>query len=237
MAKGCDYSWERPNLRALRDAGIEFVCRYLSHDNTGKNLSREEAFAIKASGMDIVSNWEFAETAALNGRAQGIADAANGINMHTAFGGPSGAAIYFSVDFDAQDSDMRQVAAYFDGAVATIGWERVGCYGGFRTVAYMAATNRCKYFWQTSAWSNDRWHPQAHIRQVGYHVYIGGDYVDIDQSMAADIGAWGGASTSPPPGTTPGGNWDLASPLKRLGDQLVGIGGEFDKAARTLDAL
>lgn len=237
MAKGCDYSWERPNLAALHRAGIEFVCRYLSHDTTGKNLSLNEAFAIKASGMDIVSNWEFAETAALNGRAQGVADAANAINQHVAFGGPSQAAIYFSVDFDAQDTDMRQIAAYFDGATATIGYDRVGCYGGFRTVSYMAATNRCKYFWQTSAWSGGRWHPAAQLRQVDYHVYIGGDYVDIDQSTTGDFGAWGGAGAPAPPQTNSGGDWDLAGPLRQLGDQFNGIAGELDKAAFILNGF
>lgn len=237
MAKGCDYSWARPNMGALRSAGIEFVVRYVSHDTTGKNLTAGEANALRANGLDIVTNWEFAERAALNGRAQGVADAANGINMAAALGAPSHAAIYFSVDFDAQDSDMRQIAAYFDGATATIGYDRVGCYGGYRVVANMAATNRCKYFWQTYAWSGGRWHGAAQLRQIQNNVAIGGGQVDIDQSMTNDIGSWGGVSSSPPQSTTPGGDWNLAAPIQGAANWLNLIAGDLQSVSRQLDAM
>lgn len=237
MAKGCDYSWGRPNLDSLRAAGIGFACRYVSHDTTGKNLTTGEANALRASGIDIVTNWEFAERAALNGRAQGVSDAANAINQHVALGGPGHAAVYFSVDFDAQDLDMRQIAAYFDGAAATIGWERVGCYGGYRVVSYMAATNRCKYFWQTYAWSGGQWHPAAQLWQVQNNVYVGGAFVDIDQSKANDFGAWGGVQTPQPPPTNGAGGWDLAAPIRQAGWYVRSIGDDLHNAARLLDSL
>ena len=39
---GVDYAWGRPGPAALKRAGAKFVCRYLSHDTTGKNLTRDE---------------------------------------------------------------------------------------------------------------------------------------------------------------------------------------------------
>lgn len=237
MAKGCDYSWGRPTMSGLKAAGIEFAVRYVSHDNTGKNLTAGEANALRATGIDVVTNWEFAERAALLGRAQGIADAANGINMANAIGAPSHAAIYFSVDFDAQDADMRQVAAYIDGAVATIGYDRVGVYGGYRVIANMAATNRCKYFWQTYAWSGGAWHSAAQLRQIQNGVTVGGADVDIDQSMTADIGSWNGPGSGAPSSVATGPTYDLATPLDWAADWLQGIGDRFHDNARILDSI
>lgn len=237
MAKGCDYSWGRPNLNSLRNAGIEFAIRYVSPDNTGKNLTAGEANALRATGIDVVTNWEFAPLAPLNGRAQGISDAARGINMANAIGAPNGSAIYFSVDFDAQDSDIHAVAAYIDGATATIGYDRVGVYGGYRVIANMAATNRCKYFWQTYAWSGGRWHGAAQLRQIQNDVTIGGAQVDIDQSMAADIGSWGGVSSAPPQSTTPAGDWNLANPLRTIGNWFNGAARDLNNVSAELDNI
>ena len=222
MAKGCDYSWERPNIGGLVQAGYQYVIRYVSHDNTGKNLSVAEAGALRASGLDIGLVWEFGKMAPLNGHAQGVADAANAINMAVALGAPSHAAIYFAVDFDAQDSDMHAIAQYVDGCTATIGWDRVGVYGGYKVIANMAATNRCKYFWQTYAWSYGNWHPAAQLRQVQNEVPVAGDRIDIDQSFAADIGSWngpiapGGGSTNTPD------TWDPTRWITAVGDAFKG---------------
>lgn len=209
-------------MSGLLGAGITFAVRYVSHDNTGKNLTAQEAGALRASGIDVVTNWEFGERAALNGRAQGISDAANAINMGVALGQPSHAAVYFSVDFDAQDSDMHAVAAYIDGCTATIGWDRVGVYGGYRTIANMAATNRCKYFWQTYAWSTGRWHGAAQLRQVQNGVGIGGGVVDIDQSMVADIGSWNGPAQPGGGGQAMAGPWDPSTWIYAIGDAFKG---------------
>lgn len=237
MAKGCDYAWDRPNLGTLHAAGMEFVCRYFGYDNTGKNLTAPEAAAIKANGMNIVSNFEYAERGALNGRAQGVSDAATGINQHVAVGGPSGRPIYFSVDFDAQDSDMRAIGQYFDGVAATIGLDRTGVYGGIRVCDYMWATGRVKWLWQTSAWSNGVWHMEAHIIQNEYNVLIGGGRVDVDQALKADYGGWGGAPQGPSaPGGDPGG-WDPANLIWQLGDRLQDVGNWAANSATMIDSL
>ena len=38
--QGLDYGWGRPSPSVLRAKGISFVCRYVSWDDTGKNLTR-----------------------------------------------------------------------------------------------------------------------------------------------------------------------------------------------------
>lgn len=235
MAKGCDYSWGRPNLGGLKQAGMTFVCRYVSPDTTGKNLTANEANAIRANGMNIVTNWEWEKTAALNGRAQGVSDAARAINMHNDIGGPSQIGIYFSIDFDAQDNEMHQVAAYIDGCTATIGYDRVGVYGGKRVIDNMAATNRCKYFWQTYAWSYGQWSGAANLRQVQNSVVVAGGEVDIDESMTVDYGGWFGGAEAGPPEVPNTNLFDFSLPLWQIGDQFSAIGGTLFGVADVLN--
>src|SRR5262249_40119933 len=159
---------------ALVAQGISFACRYLSYDRTGKNLSRDEALRLQAKGIAPVSNWEWQETDALGDYARGQQHAHEAAFQHFADGGPDSRPIYFSVDFDAQPADIRQIAAYFDGVASVIGIQRTGVYGGLFVVSSLWATDRVKWIWQTSAWSNGRWHPNAKIHQVQYEVPIGG---------------------------------------------------------------
>lgn len=224
-------------MSGLVNAGVKFAVRYVSHDNTGKNLTVGEAAALRASGIDVVLNWEYAERAPLNGRAQGVADAANGINMAGNLGAPSHAAIYFSVDFDAQPEDMHQIAAYIDGAVATIGYDRVGVYGGYQVIANMAATNRCKYFWQTYAWSYGRWHGAAQLQQRQNGVNIGGADVDLDQSTTSDYGGWAGPGEAPAPVQANDSGIDLASPMHAAADALWKLGDSFYGVAAVINNI
>ncbi|HEY8482571.1 MAG TPA: glycoside hydrolase domain-containing protein, partial [Spirillospora sp.] len=55
---GVDYSWGRPGVAALKRAGVKFVCRYLSHDTTGKNLTRAEAEELSDAGTWLVVVWQ-----------------------------------------------------------------------------------------------------------------------------------------------------------------------------------
>lgn len=194
MAKGCDYSWGRPTISGLRNAGISFVCRYLSYDNTGKNISRSEAQALQGAGIGIVTNWEWGARDALSGATLGHRHATDAANMLASVGAPGNAVVYFSVDFDVQPSDLHAVAAYADACVGVLGSNRVGIYGGWYVCQALNARSTCKYYWQTYAWSGGRWSVAAAIRQVQNNVYVGGAQVDIDQSVVGDIGMWGQAA-------------------------------------------
>jgi len=58
--EGVDYSWSRPDPAALIKAGKRFVIRYVSYDQTGKNLTRKEADAIRAAA--VASRWALSTT-------------------------------------------------------------------------------------------------------------------------------------------------------------------------------
>jgi hypothetical protein len=70
---GVDYAWGRPGVAALKKAGVDFVCRYFSHDSSGKNLTRAEAEQLCEGGFWLVAVWESTASRALQGRDAGAA--------------------------------------------------------------------------------------------------------------------------------------------------------------------
>jgi hypothetical protein len=161
-------------------------------------LTRAEADKLKAAGIRIVSNFECWADRPLDGYSAGVADAKVAVKNTVNAGGPSNAVIYFSVDFDATSAQLRgPVADYFLGAISVIGINRVGVYGGYRTIGSLANQGLATWLWQTYAWSSGNWDPRANIRQVRNGVAVCGGDTDIDEQHTASIGAWGEMATTP----------------------------------------
>src|SRR5579859_2912577 len=194
--KGVDYSWYRPSPSSLVSSGYKFVARYASYDTTGKNLSKSEADALVAAGLDVVSNWENAADAALSGYSQGVSDAKSAEQMFASWGAPSTRPIYFSVDFDATPGDQTAINAYFDGVASVIGIARTGAYGGYYVIQRLFDAGKIKWGWQTYAWSGGQWDARAQLRQIQNG--IAGGQMDEDESEADDFGQWGNYSAVPP---------------------------------------
>src|SRR5262249_29146963 len=111
--RGLDYAWSRPSSpQALRAAGYTFVARYLSYDTTGKNLTAGEARDLFAAGIDVVANWEWGAADALNGFQTGANQARDAAAQAAAAGMPADRPIYFSVDFDAAESQQSAIDNY-----------------------------------------------------------------------------------------------------------------------------
>lgn len=187
---GVDHAWGRPGISALRKAGVKFVCRYLSHDDTGKNLTRAEAALLSDAGLWIVVVWETAADRALGGHAAGIADAKDAIAQAKACGMPAGRPIYFAVDFDANPREIVSVNGYLDGAASVLGRDAVGVYGGYNVVRAALDGHHCTWAWQTYAWSGGQWDHRAHIQQYSNDHVIGGVGLDYDRAMHDDYGQW-----------------------------------------------
>ena len=189
--KGVDFSWGRPNVAAMAKDGVKFAFRYLCYDTSGKRLSKYEANNLLAHGISPVSNWEEKAGDMLGGYSRGVTYAKEANRQHLAYGGPPEAPIYFSVDIDASDSQLGTCYDFLRGAASVLGWNRLGCYGGYRTIEYMARKNpRPRYFWQTLAWSGGRWSTHAHVRQYRNNVQYMGALVDHNTAMVSDFGQW-----------------------------------------------
>ncbi|MBC6458818.1 glycoside hydrolase domain-containing protein [Actinomadura sp. HBU206391] len=187
---GIDYSWGRPGTAALKKAGAKFVCRYLSDDPSGKNLTRAEADELSAAGIWVVVVWESAKDRALAGRSGGTADAKAAAAQATACGMPGDRPIYFAVDFDATAAQQSKINAYLDGAASVIGQRRVGVYGGYGPVKRSLDAGKAAWAWQTYAWSGGKWDSRAHIQQYLNEQVLNGAAVDHDRAMKDDYGQW-----------------------------------------------
>lgn len=192
---GVDYAWSHPGGAALKTAGKQFACRYLSPDS-GKNLTKAEAADLAAHGVWAVVVWESTAARAKAGRTAGIADAKTAVVQATAAGMPSSRPIFFAVDFDATEADQTAINAYLDGAASVIGRGRVGIYGGYYPVKRALDGGHASWAWQTIAWSGGQWDSRAVIRQ-GLQKTIGGVSCDLNTAVAADYGQWMPGKTPP----------------------------------------
>ncbi|KAJ3033762.1 hypothetical protein HDV00_005837 [Rhizophlyctis rosea] len=191
--KGIDYAFDHPPISIIKSAGYSFAVRYLSRSfTTNKNLTPQEAADLHAAGLYVVSNWEYAADAALNGYNQGVQDATQAAQQHTDNGGPADRPIYFSVDFDATSSQMATVLAYFDGIISVLGVNRTGAYGSFAVIKALFDAKKITFGWQTYAWSSYKWDARAQLRQVQNDISVGGvsGCCDRDEAIAADFGQW-----------------------------------------------
>lgn len=208
--KGCDYSWSRPDARALYESGYRFAVRYLSHDTTGKNVTAAEIANLHGNGLDVVLVWEQGANAAIGGYSQGRNDATSALSMAVNLGAPAGTVIYFAVDFDAMASDMGHISEYLRGCASILGYANVGVYGSYAVVEAMAHASACTWFWQTYAWSRGLWSPHAHIHQIANDVPFDGAVIDVDVAFRfpyGQIGALVSTVPSPPTGGDPVSGW------------------------------
>jgi len=185
-AYGWDYSWYRPSDSTLTSNGVQFVCRYLSYDTTGKNITPTE-YAHKLSiGIAVVLNWEWGANDALDGYSRGVQHATEAESQRQALGAPSNAPIYFSVDFDATPGQQAAIDNYLNGAASVIGHARVGVYGGYYVVERCYANGSASWFWQTYAWSGGSVSSHAHIYQ--FNNGIQGGQADENHALQPNYG-------------------------------------------------
>jgi hypothetical protein len=176
--------------RALAAEGFRFAARYLVPPQYAwKRLTRAEAEAITAAGMNIVSVFETSANRPAGGAAAGKADGAAACREAKEIGQPAGTTIYFAVDYDAGKQDYDAIAAYLREAAAQLPDYRVGVYGSYAVIEEMARRRACTHFWQTYAWSRGSRSAHANLYQYRNNVQAGGITVDLNESYGNE-GWW-----------------------------------------------
>jgi hypothetical protein len=186
---GIDYAFGRPRISTLRNAGVKFVCRYLSH-SPSKNLTAAEAKSLSDGGIWIVVVWETLADRAKAGRAAGLDDGTDALAQAKACGMPDDRPIYFAVDWDATKAQQPAIDAYLDGAASVLGKDRVGIYGGYGPVSRALDGGHAKWAWQTLAWSGGKWDPRAQLQQYSNDHTLNGVGCDYDRATTTDFGQW-----------------------------------------------
>jgi Rv2525c-like, glycoside hydrolase-like domain len=190
---GIDYAFfPHPSITAMKNAGVSFVCRYISpdpaNDANGKNLLPGECKALLNAGFRVVVVIERGAGWMKGGRAAG-ADAATHANaVVKALGMPS-IPVYGAADWDATPAEQAPINACLDGMAQVLGRNRTGIYGGYYVVMRAFDAGKAHWGWQTLAWSGGQWDKRAHIRQ-GLSFTLGGASVDHDTAEFRDYGQW-----------------------------------------------
>lgn len=187
MSKGIDFGYGKVEGSAIKSAGYEFVCRYLSH-SPAKNLTSDELTDFHNNNLDVVVVWETTTGRVVEGQDAGVEDAKAAQSQMEALGYPD-TAIYFAADDDFQASDQPEINSYLKGVASVIGLDRTGVYSGYGVVKRCFDSGVVTYGWQTYAWSHSQWDDRAQLRQT----YIYGPKLqnvqcDTDESVQDDFG-------------------------------------------------
>lgn len=206
-----DYSFSHPSPAALKAAGVTCVGRYFGQSGPPKNLTRAEAEALTAEGIDCLMFFEYAAEQATGGASQAAADMALARAQRKAVGMPDGRPFLFAVDFDLPDyapgsSDplrkLGPVGEYFKYLHANMGGN-AGAYGGYYLISRLFDAGLIEWACQTIAWSGGQWDKRAQLRQTGATTSVGGFVVDVDVPERKDFGQWNLHTPAPPPPPKP----------------------------------
>lgn len=199
----CAQPLNAAKARALAAAGYRFAARYLVPSAYAwKRLTREEAEAITAAGMQIISVYETSANRPAGGAPNGTADGKAALAEAIAIGQPTGSAIYFAVDYDAQPKDYEAIEAYLRTAANEIPSYQPGVYGSYALVEEMARRIPGIKIWQTYAWSRGQKSARANVWQYRNGVVAAGHSVDLNESYGGE-GWWNARPVAAPPDTAP----------------------------------
>lgn len=198
MSKGidCAIPLTADKAKVLAAAGMKFACRYLVPvQYAWKRLTRAEAEAITAAGMQVVSVFETTANRPAGGAAAGQVDGTEAFKETQLIDQPKGTTIYFAVDYDAQPKDYNAIEDYLRSAASKIPGYEVGVYASFAVIEEMSRRGVSKHFWQTYAWSNGNRSARANIFQYKNGQTMENHTVDLNESSGSE--GWWDTNSNP----------------------------------------
>jgi len=148
-------------ITSLRAKGVQTVIRYYNFSNSlrlpEKRMELAEAQALGAKGIDIAVVFQQGQNKAVDfSKLKGIAAGRRAYRYaHDNIGQPADSAIYFSVDFDADESEIdNNIALYFQGVKEAFAQEsggeheyRIGAYGSGLTCTKLTEKGLIEFTW------------------------------------------------------------------------------------------
>jgi hypothetical protein len=189
-ARGIDFAGGRPNPVAIKNAGFNFVMRYLTPGGPslpGKELLRNELEGYQNQGISVCLMYETTANMMLAGWAGGLPNAIEAASKSLHLGYPTNKPIYFACDIDVQPMHYPVILDYLSACEQILGIGKVGLYGEFDL---LEAVGLGYYLEQTTAWSHGRISNNAHIYQNGEQVVIDGVECDILEARKFDYGQY-----------------------------------------------
>lgn len=132
---------------------LTFVVRYLVPASMGKEITADEATALRNAGVAVMLCWETTASRAKAGGDAGASDGKKARELARELGVPDGTAIYFAVDYDAPRWDFEAIRAYLIAAKAAVYPYQAGVYGSKKVLDAMCVEVPGLLGWQCVAWS------------------------------------------------------------------------------------
>jgi len=207
-ARGIDMATDSRDVsQELKGSGLQFVARYY-RDPASRlpPLSPEEARAVTAAGLKLVTVWQYKSNKPEHfSYAAGQADGMAAHQQAKAVGQPPGTAIYFAVDYNVPDPEIRSlIDPYFRGIAAGLAAAagkqreyRIGVYGSGAVCRYMKGVRLAEYAWLSNsrAWSGYAEFTNWDIKQGPRSTAVSFDH-DMNQARG-DFGAFTVKGQSP----------------------------------------
>jgi Domain of unknown function (DUF1906) len=219
--QGIDMPTDASNvLGELKGSRVDFVARYYRDPDSGwPPLSPREAQLLSAQGLKIVAVYEYhsADPAHFT-RDGGYRDALMAYRQAQAVGQPSGSAIYFAADFNAQGDAVGSVVDYFRGvdaglsAASSGAHYAVGVYGSGVVCDAAKRAGLARYTWLSNSivWDGSTDYEDWNIMQGGP---LQGLSFDNDANQARnDYGAFQVSGNSAAPSFDAAGAVPLPAP-------------------------
>ena len=179
VVQGIDMATDgRDVSEELKASRLDFVGRYYRDPQSRwPALSAEEARMISGAGKKLVALWEWhSHDPAYFSYESGYADALAAYRQAKAIGQPAGSAIYFAVDFNAQEADIwgavdRYFRGVYNGLIAASNGHvpdyRIGVYGSGAVCDYLKRARLAEFAWlsNSTAWSGYNRFTDWNIRQ------------------------------------------------------------------------
>lgn len=236
--EGIDYSWARPGGRNIKNAGKQFVVRYLFADGEGgKGLDASELADLVNNGLEIVLVYEAYAASMKEGYNTGVAHAKAAQAEINRLGLPANSVVYFAADWDASAAEQAAIDDYNNGAASVIGRERVGIYGSADVMTRTMASKSATWFWQTYAWSRGRVQEGIHLYQYLNGQNLNGA-VDYNRTSLDNYGQVSKAGSIAPSVPTPSQPAQASGTYTVVaGDTLSGIAARYGTTVANLVAL
>ena len=178
LARGIDLPIDSRDVsQELKHSGLHFVARYYRDPaSRWPPLSAEEARAVAEKGIKLVAVYQYrSHRPDYFSYATGYSDAMGAYRQAKATGQPPGSGIYFAVDYNAPDYEIRgPVTQYFRGIAAGLAAAaggapeyRVGVYGSGAVCNYLKRTGLAQLAWLSgsTAWAGYGRFADWNIRQ------------------------------------------------------------------------
>ena len=185
------------NAPALVKAGFVAAGVYsFAASDFKEKLTQEAAQEICKAGLRLFTIWEngFPTSASYFTATRGTADGAGAVRCARNVGQPSGTTIFFSVDYDAADTDLKAITTYFTAVHAKVraAGYFVGIYGSGSVCLYLTQAGLAGASWlaQSTGFNGyEGWQSKATIVQGPQQTLMGMD-VDLDTLAPKSAVTW-----------------------------------------------